>query len=207
MNKTTESIIPLNERERKQKLITRLIAGAVIVVVLCVLIFTGLLGKAYQAIFPAPTPLPDPAAQAVEAGVSAYATFEYNEDGNADAWVERICAVSTKTTCEYMKEVKAPGFVKSAQLAKRGMSVISAKAVMKVDENPSADIAQQIWAVKYSVDFWNGETVEINDYVIVTQEDGVWKFDNFVPLPKEILDQLYGPKLTPQAPTQETTQP
>ncbi|MBU0973900.1 MAG: hypothetical protein KKC20_24895 [Proteobacteria bacterium] len=207
MNKTTESIIPLNERERKQRLVTRLIAGAVIIVVMCVLIFTGLLGKAHQAIFPTPTPIPDPATQAVEAGVTAYATFEYNEDGNTDAWAERICAVSTEVTCEYVKSQVAPEMVKAATTAKRGMSVLSAQALMKVDENPSTDIAQQIWAVKYSVDFWNGETVEKTDYVIITQEDGVWKFDNFVPLPQEILDQLYGPKLTPQAPTQETPQP
>lgn len=203
-NDTVKS--PKTLKELKDQRI-RLLIIVILVVAAAVFVITGAAGKAYYSLFPTPTPEPDPVAQAVEAGVTAYATFEYNEDGNADAWIARICAASTKTTCEYMKEVKAPGFIKSAQLAKRGMSVISAQALMKVDENPSTDIAQQIWAVKYSVDFWNGETVEINDYVIVTQEDGAWKFDNFVPLPKEILDQLYGPKLTPQAPTQETTQP
>lgn len=203
-NETVKS--PKTFKELKDQRI-RLLIIVILVVAAAVFVITGAAGKAYYSVFPTPTPEPDPAAQAVEAGVTAYATFEYNEDGNADAWIDRICAVSTKTTCEYMTKVKAPGFIKSAQLAKRGMSVISAQALMKVDENPSTDIAQQIWAVKYSVDFWNGVTVEINDYVIVTQEDGVWKFDNFVPLPKEILDQLYGPKLTPQAPTRETTQP
>ncbi|MBA3073758.1 MAG: hypothetical protein FP831_09195 [Anaerolineae bacterium] len=203
-NETVKS--PKTFKELKDQRI-RLLIIVILVVAAAVFVITGAAGKAYYSVFPTPTPEPDPAAQAVEAGVTAYATFEYNEDGNADAWIERICAASTKVTCEYMKEVKAPGFVKSAQQAKRGMSVISAQALMKVDENPSADIAQQIWAIKYSVDFWNGETVEINDFVIVTQEEGVWKFDNFVPIPKEILDQLYGPKLTPQAPTQEITQP
>jgi len=207
MSKITENIIPLNQKERKQAKRKAIIFGLLSVACFSALIFTGLLEKGYNAIFPTPTPIPDPAAQAVEAGVTAYATFEYNEDGNTDAWAERICAVSTKTTCEYVKTKVAPGFVKSAEQAKKGLSVLSAHALMKVDENPSTDIAQQIWAVNYSVDFWTNETVEKTAYVIVTQEDGVWKFDNFVPLPQEILDQMYGPKLTPQAPTQETPQP
>lgn len=207
MNKTTENIIPLNQKERQQAKRKAIIFGLLSVACFSALIFTGLLERGYNVLFPAPTPIPDPAAQAVEAGVTAYATFEYNEDGNTDAWAERICAVSTEVTCEYVKTQVAPGFIKSAQQAKRGISVISAQALKKVDENPAEDIAQQIWAVKYSVDFWNGEMVEKTDYVIVTQEDGAWKFDNFVPLPQEILDQLYGPKLTPQAPTQETPQP
>jgi len=203
-NQTVKSPKTLKEQKAQR---TRLLVIGILVIAVAVFVISGSAGKAYNSLFPTPTPEPDPVVQAVEAGVTAYATFEYNEDGNTDAWAERICAVSTKTTCEFAKKQVAPEMVKSAKEAKRGMSVLSAKALMKVDENPSTDIAQQIWAVKYSVDFWNGETVEKTDYVIVTQEDGLWKFDNFVPLPQEILDQMFGPKLTPQASTQAITQP
>lgn len=185
---------------------TRLLVIGILMVAVAVFVISGSAGKAHNFLFPTPTPEPDPIIQAVEAGITAYATFEYNEDGNTDIWAERICAISTKTTCEYVKVQIAPEMVKAATAAQRGMSVLSAQALMKVDENPSADIAQQIWAVKYSVDFWNGEIVEKTDFVIVTQENGVWKFDNFVPLPQEILDQLFGPKLTPQATNQATPQ-
>ena len=67
---------------------------------------------------------------------------------------------------------------------------------MMVDQ--SQDGKQQVWAVRYNQTS-AGETQAKLSYVIVEQDDGIWKFGYYVPLAQGILEKMYGPKLTPTA--------
>jgi len=60
---------------------------------------------------------------------------------------------------------------------------------------------QQIWAVAYTYDNWNG-TKDTYDYFMITEVDDVWKFDGSLLIPQKMLDQAYSAKLTPQPTTQ-----
>jgi hypothetical protein len=62
--------IPLNQRERKQRMIKVGITAGLVVVGVVVLLSTCLLRKGYEVVFSTPEPTVDPRAAVVEAGVS-----------------------------------------------------------------------------------------------------------------------------------------
>ena len=192
--------IPLNQRERKQRMIKVGITAGLVVVGVVVLLSTGLLRKGYEAVFSTPEPTADPRSAAVEAGVSAYFNFEYN--GDYDAWLKNICSVSTNITCMGMEATYGPAMRDAATESQQSSTVANVRAIKMVDENQSETTGiQQIWAVQYSYNNWNGAE-DTYDYVMITEVDGVWKFDNFMMLPQEYLDGFFGAMLTPQATSQ-----
>jgi hypothetical protein len=192
--------IPLNQRERKQRAIKIVLITGLIITVFLVLLLTGLLRKGYQAVFLTPTPTQDPRAAIAEAGVMAYFNFEYN--GDYDAWLKNICAISTDITCMGMEATYGPALQEAATNSQKSSTTTNVHAIKMVDENQSEITGhQQIWAVQYTYSNWNGEKATY-DYVMITENDGVWKFDNFVMLPQEYLDEAFGAMLTPQATSQ-----
>lgn len=196
----TQNNIPMNERERKQARTKTIIAVTVVLLMICVLWFTGWGKLAFTTLFPQPTIEIDPRAQAAESGVTAYVSFD---PAVYEDWIENICSISTEMTCKGMQVIFGPQLKTEAETAETASVVSNVKAIMMVDEYESELTGhQQIWAVSYTYNNWNG-TKDTYDYVMITDVDGVWKFDGFVMLPQNLLDNTYGSLLTPQAPTQQ----
>lgn len=196
----TQNNIPMNERERKQARLKTIIIVSVIAILVCVLLFTGLGKLIFNTLFPQPTIEVDPRAQAAEAGINAYLNFDPT---TYEEWLENICSVSTEMTCKGMENTFGPEMKKGAETTQIISTVENVKAIKMLDEYESELTGhQQIWAVAYTYSNWNG-TKDTYDYVMITEVEGTWKFDNFVMIPQKMLDNAYGAMLTPQAPTQE----
>ena len=194
--------IPLNQRERKERLIK---IGAIVVlatVAILVLAATGLLRKGYELAFTKlnPTQDQDPRAAVAEAGVSAY--FNYDLNGDYDAWVKNICAISTNNTCMLIEQKYGPRMRKAVNDSQISSSVTNVKAIKMVSDHTSELTGhQEIWAVAYTLTNANG-TLTTYDYVMITEVNGQWLFDFAVLVPQDVLDETYGAQLTPQATNQ-----
>jgi hypothetical protein len=191
---------PKTLKEKKEETAKRIVLAFVGVALVGVLMFTGILKQGYNALFVKPTPTPDPRALAVEAGVTASLTFEYK--GDYDTWLTNICSISTEVYCQVAKVTYGPGMQKAANDSQKSSTVSNVHAITMVDETQEgAADHQQIWAVAYTYDNWNG-TKDTYDYFMITEVDGVWKFDGSLLIPQKMLDQAYSAKLTPQPTTQ-----
>ena len=182
--------------KEKNTIKARWITSGVILLAVAAFVFTGLASKTFAAIFDKPVDKNDTPAHAAEIGVATYNTVAYGSDYNA--WMESVCAISTDDTCANIKSTYGPMVTQALDQTKVSDLATDVKALKMVDESKSTTKPQQIWAVEYTLSSAKGVNPQIG-YIMVTQVNGIWKFDFYVLLPQGVLDKLYGAKLTPTA--------
>jgi len=193
-NQSSNYSIPLTDTEKKKRKIMVIIIVAVVLVAVLFFIFTWIANKAVKQIGGPAGDQNNIPPHAAEIGVATYNTVAYGSDYNA--WVDSVCAISTDDTCTNIKSTYGPMVTQALDETKVSDLATDVKALKMVDESKSTTKPQQIWAVQNTLASSTGTKTQIN-YVMVTQVNGIWKFDFYVLLPQGTLDKLYGPKLTP----------
>jgi hypothetical protein len=193
-NQNSNYSIPLTDAEKKKRKITAIIILALVLVAVLFFLFTGMAGKAVKQIVGPAEDQSNTPAHAAEIGVAIYNTITYGSDYNV--WMESVCAISTEETCADIKSTYGPMVTQALDQTKVSDLATDVKALKMVDESKSTTKPQQIWAVQYMLTTSTGTKTKIS-YILVTQVNGIWKFDFYVLLPQGTLDKLYGPKLTP----------
>lgn len=120
---------------------------------------------------------------AVREGVTALDVVDYTEDMNA--WVERVCAVSTEPGCNLFKDQEASGYWNTITTNRIQISAINFSDFRMITEAPLTD---EIGNVIGRLQVWEYySTIEGNyanwyggpSYVTVANlGDGVWRFDH-----------------------------
>jgi hypothetical protein len=182
--------------KEKNAIKARWITSGVILAAVLAIVFTGFANKASVAIFGKPVDQSNTPAHAAEIGVATYNTVTYGSDYNV--WTDSVCAISTEDTCANIKSTYGPLVTQALDQTKVSDLATDVKALKMVDESKSTTKPQQIWAVQYTLSSAKGVNPQIG-YIMVTQVNGIWKFDFYVLLPQGVLDKLYGAKLTPTA--------
>ena len=190
--------VPLTNNEKKQRLVRIIILAVVILAAILALVLTGATRKAYYFVSGTPVDRNSTPAHAAEEGITILNTVTYG--GDYDSWKESVCQVSTEDVCSLVKGDYGNLAIQTVENAKTDISVGNVKAIAMVDQSTNAEKPQQVWVVQYTLTS-AGKTQEKISYVIVAQENGVWKFGFYVPLPQGTLEKLYGTKLTPTATT------
>ena len=190
----SDYLIPLTDTEKKKRRITAIIIVAVILVAVLVFIFTGMAGKAIEQIAGPAVDKSNTPAHAAEIGLATYNTVAYGSDYTV--WMDSVCAISTEDTCANIKSTYGPMMTQTLDETKVSDLATDVKALKMVDESKSTTKPQQIWAVQNTLTTSTGTKTNLS-YILVTQVNGIWKFDFYVLLPQGTLDKLYGTKLTP----------
>ncbi len=110
----------------------------------------------------------DPAGWAAAQAVQTMLTIHYQE--GYDAWVSKVCDVSSQAGCEVFKNAYAPMLWANIEQTKLD-SICTATPLKKVDEGAGF----QVWRVHGVLKGGLGDR-EQDTYVIVEQENGIWKF-------------------------------
>lgn len=137
-----------------------------------------------------------PAATVVEAGVEALLTADY--EAGADAWLEKVCAISTQDGCQIAGTVYAQG-IRTNLEKHQADQVCEATALKVVSETAATEgkPAQQIWAVEVKTSGWGEAKTDITAASVVQDKDGNWVFETVLPMiPSEEIWKM----LTPTAP-------
>lgn len=190
--------VPLTNNEKKQRLVRIIILVVVILAAILVLVLTGTTRKAYYSIFGTPVDKNNSPAHAAEEGIAILNTVAYGDD--YDTWKESVCQVSTEDVCSLVKGDYGNLAIQTVESTKTNITASNVRAITMVDQSTNAEKLQQVWVVQYTLTS-AGKTQDKISYVIVAQENGVWKFGFYVPLPQGTLEKLYGTKLTPTATT------
>jgi len=190
--------VPLTNNEKKQRLVRCIILAVVILAAILVLVLTGTTRKAYYFMFGSPVDRNNTPAHAAEEGIAILNTVAYGDDYGT--WKESVCQVSTEAVCSLVKGDYGNLAIQTVESTKTNITASNIRAITMVDQSANSEKPQQLWAVQYTLTS-AGETQDKISYVIVTQENGVWKFGFYVPLPQGILEKLYATKLTPTATT------
>lgn len=190
--------VPLTNNEKKQRLVRIIILAVVIFAAILAIVLTGTTRKAYYFIFGAPVDKNNTPAHAAEKGIAILNTVAYGDD--YEAWKESVCQVSTEDVCSLVKGDYGKLAIQTVESTKTNISASNVRAITIVDQSTNAEKIQQAWAVQYTLTS-AGKTQDKISYVIVAQENGVWKFDFYVPLPQGTLERLYGTKLIPTTTT------
>lgn len=138
----------------------------------------------------------DPAGVVAESGVEALLTVNY--EAGVDAWLEKVCAISTEEGCQIAQAMYAKGIQANLETYQVDQTC-EARARKMVSETPAAEgnPARQIWAVEIQKSGWGEVMTDITAAVVVLGEDGHWVFETVLPLvPSEELWKL----LTPTVP-------
>lgn len=190
---------PMTLQEKKAARIKTITIVVLAVAVIAGLLITGVIQKAFSALFPVTAP--DPRVQVVEAGVAASIGYEYN--GDYDAWLANICSISDDFTCAYYTKEQGPLMQQESNKAQQSSIVTNVHAIKMVDETQEgSETHQEIWAVSYSYDNWIGKKDTYDYFMIIEETEGVWKFEGPVLVPQQMLEEAYGLMLTPQATVQ-----
>ena len=206
-NKTPDSGL---NKPRKQAPVKVFLILALIVAAVMVLFASGVMGRLAQSIAGEPdtgetpgidpaiveffiadptvtaTPAVDPAAAAAELGVETFLTVDY--ESGVDAWLEKVCAVSTADGCEMFTDMSKEDIAEKMETYKTDQTcTATAMKVVSVEEN------SQIWIVEYSASGWKEVAGELAAVAVERGEDGVWKFDMVLPVPQDALVEMLTP--------------
>lgn len=123
----------------------------------------------------------DPAGTVAEAGVEALLSVNY--EAGVDAWLEKVCAISTEEGCQIARSMYAKGIQANLEMYQVDQTC-EATARKMVSETPAAEgkPAQQIWAVEIQKSGWGEAKTDITAAVVVLGEDGYWVFETVLPL-------------------------
>lgn len=171
------------------------LAIVVLFAAIAIFIFTGAAGWLVNTIAgrtaAAETPAVDPAAAAAEVGMEALGNVDY--EAGVDAWLEKLCAVSTADGCEMFTDMSKEDIAEKMETYKTDQTcTATAMKVVSVEENT------QIWIVEYSASGWKEVASELAAVAVERGEDGVWKFDMVLPVPQDALMELLTPTPAPQ---------
>ena len=144
-------------------------------------------------IIPHPTPTPPAddtqASAAVVAGVKAFFTVNYAE--GKDAWLERFCATSTQSGCQFAKSGSRSLWRRYTEMKTITTAEVAPKTIIRRSEN------EQVWLVNVQLlqPLPGSEKTQDDAYGLAVRENGRWKFDRIL-LPQEIdaLQQSNGGK-------------
>jgi hypothetical protein len=127
----------------------------------------------------------DTAAQkAAAAGAQAFYTVDYQK--GQQAWLDRLCSVSTQTGCTVYQNVIGPNLWSGFQQAQT-VTTVKVTAQEKVDEQIAqtrGDVPMQVWRLQIELsDPWpmqkEPQTV-FSALALVIKESGEWKFERFL---------------------------
>jgi predicted negative regulator of RcsB-dependent stress response len=132
-------------------------------------------------VLPTPTPNVDDSqsSAAIVAGIEAFFTVDYQQ--GQEAWLDKYCAVTTESGCQFAK-LGAASLWKKYQDAK---TVTSASVQPEQKAKQTAD--EQIWRVRIQLSAplpGSQKTVD-TAYGLAVKTNAGWKFDRFL-LPEEI---------------------
>lgn len=142
----------------------------------------------------APTPAPaeeiqtgqdDSLAQnAAAAGAQAFYSVDYR--AGQQAWLDRLCAISTQTGCVVYQNVIAPNLWPAFEQAQT-VTTVKVAVQEKVDEGIAATRAgapTQVWRLQVELsDPWPVQAdpqTSFSALALVIQEQGDWKFERFL---------------------------
>ncbi len=138
----------------------------------------------------------NPAGSVAEAGVEALLTVD--ADAGVDAWLEKVCAISTADGCQIAQAMFAKGI--QANLEKhQADQVCEASARKMVSETAAGEgkPAQQIWAVEIQTSGWGEAKSDITAAIVAQDEDSNWVFETILPLvPSEELWKMLTPTVS-----------
>ena len=174
----------------------QVLAIVVLFVAIALFIGSGAFGWLLNLAGGADVPVMDPAGAVAEAGVEALLTVDF-EDG-VDAWLGKVCAVSTADGCQIAQAMFAKGIQANLEKYQAGQ-VCEATARKMVSETAATDVApaQQIWAVEIQTSGWGEVKSDITAAILVQEEDGNWVFESVLPLvPSEELWKMLTPTVS-----------
>lgn len=152
------------------------IAGIISAVLLLVL---GLFAiEAFRTGQPDPTPTPSTAdtqaSEAIITGVEAFFNVNYQE--GKEAWLFRLCQVSTEGGCLFVKSGSAALWERYAD----SKTVTSARVIPQVRIKQSD--TEQVWqvAVELTEPLPGSEKTSDVAYAVAVRVEEVWKFDRFL---------------------------
>ena len=129
-------------------------------------------------IIPQPTPTPpvddNQASIAVEAGVKAFFTVNY-EEGKA-VWLERFCSSSTQSGCLFASSGSTSLWRRYTEMKTVTTADVTPKTLVRRSET------EQVWLVtiQLSQPLPGSEKTHDEAYVIAVRENNDWKFDRFL---------------------------
>ena len=174
----------------------QVLAIVVLLAAIALLVGSGAFGWLINLAGGANVPAMDLAGAVAEAGVEALLTVD--ADAGVDAWLEKVCAISTADGCQIAQAMYPKGIQANLEKYQAGQ-ICEATARKMVSETAAAEgkPAQQIWAVEIQTSGWGETRTDITTAVLVKGEDGSWVFDTMLPLvPSEELWKM----LTPTVP-------
>lgn len=127
------------------------------------------------------TPEDTAAATAAQAGAEAF--FTIDEQGGMQAWLDRICRLSTESGCAFLR-LGADRLWRQFEAAHASITA-TAKPVTKAFSGTAqshADAPMQVWAVQVELSqpLPGKSQMQELTYVLVIAENDIWKFDRFL---------------------------
>jgi hypothetical protein len=124
------------------------------------------------------------AEQAALAGAQAFYTVDYRQ--GMQAWLDRLCSVSTATGCDIYQNMIAPKLWDGFEQAKT-VTTAQASAEAKVADQIAAsrdNAPMQLWRLQVHLSApWPQQKVPRLDFpalALVIKENGAWKFERFL---------------------------
>jgi hypothetical protein len=128
-----------------------------------------------------PTPSPDSLVSAAATkGTIAFFTVDYKT--GKDSWLHTLCEVSTESGCAFY----SLGATKLWERYERNQTVVTPDVSViektKTQSNKSGGKNSQVWklAINLSAPLPGQTKLQDDAYVLVVEENGVWKFDRFL---------------------------
>jgi hypothetical protein len=146
-------------------------------------------------VLPTPTPNVDDSqsSAAIVAGIEAFFTVDYQQ--GQEAWLDKYCAVTTESGCQFAK-LGAASLWKKYQDAKTVTS-----ASVQPDQKVKHKADEQVWRVRIqlSAPLPGSEKTTDTAYALAVRTNAGWKFDRFL-MPEEI--RAIEKSATPTAPAE-----
>ncbi len=125
--------------------------------------------SAFAGQAPAASTTTDPDARAAALGISTLYTVSAAE--GVDAWLERVCAISTEAGCEFTQTAYKPGFSRIMQ------GGVETAAYAQPIERMEGNGTYSVWKLSLTVDNpWAGLENPTIVYALVYQEGDAWLF-------------------------------
>lgn len=124
------------------------------------------------------------AEQAALAGAQTFYTVDYQQ--GMQAWLDRLCSVSTGTGCDIYQNVIAPklwdGFDQAKTVTTAQASAVAKVAAQVADSRNNSPM--QVWRLQVHLSApWPQQKVPELDFPalsLVIKENGAWKFERFL---------------------------
>jgi hypothetical protein len=124
-----------------------------------------------------------PAQAAAVAGAQAFYSVDFKK--GKQAWLDRLCAVSTNTGCAMDQNVFVPALWPQLEAGKTATTVqVAVQAKVLEQVNPLGNVPQQVWRLGIQLSApWPVQKQPITSFpalALVVRENGTWKFERFL---------------------------